>query len=142
MINKLALRAKVESALSELIGIYTLINDAGAIIGTTPAIVVETAAANVPVGTIRVAGLEVVIRPNLDLDIEQLHGGFLAAYSWEIYLKQWDLLGDTVEATSRLLRYVAEVSEVRPRVPRNTDIDTIETRSIILNYPEIIRQRA
>ena len=135
--DQLQVRGQIATLLGALIGTYTHVNDYGQEVGTSPALSIEEAAGNSPDSTVRVSGLEVVLRPNLAFSLIPLLGSTLLNHRWEILLKQWDAQGDTIAATSRLVAGLSEIVEVGPRVLRNTALDTIESRTITLEFPVI-----
>ena len=134
----LELRSEIAALLVDELGEYTYVDDLGIEVGTAPALVVQTAAGNDPDSNVTVTGLEVVIRPNLDIVTTPLIGTTLIANQWELQLKQWDLEKDTIVASRLLVAGLGEVTSVGPRVPRSTTLDTIETRTLVLEYQEIL----
>lgn len=137
MAEALEVRGRIAALLAGLIGTYTHVNDYGQVVGTSLALSIEEASGNSPDSTVRVAGLEVVLRPNLSAPMTPMLGSTLLTHRWEILLKQWDAQADTIAATTRLVGGLPELVEVGPRVPRSTALDTIETRALVLEFPEI-----
>jgi hypothetical protein len=137
MPNPLEVRLRIAVLLDGLIGTYTHVNDYGQEVGTSPALSIEEPSGNSPDSTVRVAGLEVVLRPNLASPMTPMLGSTLLSHRWEILLKQWDSEADTIAATTRLVGGLPEIVEVGPRVPRSTALDTIEARTLVLEFPEI-----
>lgn len=128
MIDTQALRELVSTALAAHVGAYTFSN--GQTIG---AIRVDDGSDPYDEEP-QVTGLEVVIRPNLEVPVTMFLGGYRQDFSAIILLKQWDIQNTTLEAMTALMPHLAaaptlQVEAVR-RITRNTRLDNIETLSI------------
>jgi hypothetical protein len=80
-----------------------------------------------------VTGLEVVIQPAIDSPTQQLLKASQADYKTTITLKQWDLGGNTLEASDRLISGLPNIERIGPRVLRNSALDNIESRTLTLS---------
>jgi hypothetical protein len=128
MIDIAELRATVATALASHIGSYTFSGGQ-----TVSAIRVDDGSDPYDEEP-QVTGLEVVIRPNLEIPVTLMMGGYRQDFSAIILLKQWDIQKTTLEAMQALMPYLAaadnlQIGTVR-RVTRNTKLDNIETLSI------------
>lgn len=82
----------------------------------------------------RVSGLEVVIRPSLEVPISLLLGGYQQQFGGEIVLKQWSDALTTLPALEALLPPLIATDGLTigqiVRVTRSSRLDNIETLSI------------
>lgn len=133
----LTLRNQIENLLTNptpLLGTYSFVDAAGNVVATDYAIAVLTDGLYPPVGT-QISGLEVVIEPDSAVKVEPLLSENRVDTDIKITLKQWAAGETTVAATAVLLDGLPGLLGVRPRVPRNSVLDTIETQTIVLKEP-------
>jgi hypothetical protein len=133
----LALRSRIETQLTGLIGTYTFANGE-----QVPALTIDDGADsgnNPPEGT-GVSGLEVILQINAGYKLNGLIGGNLIYSQVAISLKQWEITATTIAATERLMA-LPELKEVGPRVLRSTKLDSIETQTLTLEFAMIYTLR-
>ena len=133
----LTLRNQIQTLLTNpvpLLGTYTFADAAGNVVATDYAIAVLTDGSYPPAGT-QIAGLEVVIEPDSATKVEALLTESRVDTDIKITLKQWTAGETTVAATSVLIDGLAGLLDIRPRMPRSSMLDTIETQVIILKEP-------
>jgi hypothetical protein len=135
--NILALRSRIETILTGLIGTYTFANGE-----QVPALTIDDGADsgnNPPEGT-GVSGLEVILQINAGYKLNGLIGGNLIYSQVAIDLKQWDITATTVAAMQRLMA-LPELKAIGPRVLRSTKLDSIETQTVTLEFSTIYTLR-
>lgn len=93
----LTLRSQLASALSGLVGTYTLSNGS-----TTPSISVRKIGEGLFPGT-SVTGLEVVIVQEADLEPVSIYGAAQVRDSWTVYLVAWGASADIATAGQRII---------------------------------------
>lgn len=133
----LALRNQIQTLLTSpvpLLGTYTFADAVGNVVATDYAIAVQTDGSYPPTGT-QIVGLEVVIEPDSATKVEALLTESRVDTDIKVTLKQWNAGETTVAATSVLIDGLPGLLDIRPRVPRSSVLDTIETQVIILKEP-------
>lgn len=110
MIDLIGLREALETALSDDLGTYTFVTDAGS--QTTPAIAVDLGDGNYPPPGSRVEGLECVLIFRPETPIKVLMGGYEETYLVQITLKQWDATLTTVSALEKVLIALGTLPEI------------------------------
>lgn len=131
------LRSDLLQILGDLIGTYTKGSQA------TPAIEIDLGTRGEVLATgvqfpvrPKVTGLEVIVQPDTELTHEYLIGSRRKDIQTLLTLKQWDITKTTIEATDAIVDNLRtpgfRIERVRPPVLRSTDLDTVESRAIVL----------
>lgn len=122
------LRTRVLEATQKIIGKYTLSNNQ-----ILPALAIDDNGKYPPAGT-KVEGLEIVIIPC----INSIYRPGVNSQRWEyvsrVLLKQWNLDGDTIEATEKIVPLLGNKVQVAPRILPNESLGNIESRAITFSY--------
>lgn len=126
MIDVLELRSTIETALADHLGTYLYSNGL-----TVPAIWVEEGETLLERS---IAGLEVVIRPSLEVPIALTLDGYSQTFTAMVTLKQWDVEQTTLEAMPLLLSALRSIDFLQVgsprRIVRSSKLDNIETLSV------------
>lgn len=136
LISIAALRSRLATALADELGTYTYKSAAGSTLSITPALKIEDGSFPLVQGKVwdqrpEVAGLEVVIRPQLESDFQALLGRqYTLDHTTVITLKQWNLSDTVLTAAALLISELRDVLDsIGPRVVRNTSFDSVESQS-------------
>lgn len=130
------IRDRVQTALSSYLGTRTYSTASGD--ADIPALVIDYGRYQDVSGTTwagkvkKQTGLEVVIQPQTQFDLEIFHGNqFGLQYTTTVTLKQWDMTDSVVAAATALVRAIPDLLAPGPsiRVQRNSDIDTVESQA-------------
>lgn len=96
----MAIKSSCISSLNGLLTTYTLPNGV-----VTDAVAINPILGNdvfPPEGTKTGEGIEVVIYYP-EVKVNKIFAGYSKDYLWQIYLKQWDMKDDTIEASERVI---------------------------------------
>jgi hypothetical protein len=123
------LRTLILKATKDIIGKYTFANNQ-----TIPAFAIDDNGKYPPAGT-KVEGLEIVIVPCVN---SIYRPGLGNTQRWEyvsrVFLKQWNLDGDTIEATELIVPLLGNKVQVSPRILPSESLGNIESRTITFSY--------
>lgn len=126
MTDLAALRAEIITVLGENLGTYTFSEGQ-----TTPAIGIDDGSDPFVEQPDR-TGLEVIIQPDQDLELEpMLAGDKRLNASVYIVLKQWDI-ADTTKAARELLIKSLPIDRIESLSPRASELDIIEVCTLAI----------
>ncbi len=138
MIDLLALRSTLETALAPHLGTYTFSTG-----GTTPAVKVESGAIDASEQP-SVQGLELVIIESPEIPFSSVMGGYREVYTALVILKQWDITATTLEARSPLIQALMGLDNLLvsggKRVVRTSRLDNIETLTVQVSQSFLVEE--
>lgn len=132
------LRNRVATALATELGTKTFATNRGE--QTVQALTVDDGSVPVTSGVIwyqkpkRHTGLEAVIEPEIDSNMQPLLGGdYYLTHTTRITLKQWDITKSVSTARSLLIKELGNLIDVvGPKIGRNAGLDSIQQQSFDL----------
>lgn len=128
--NILRLRDKIINALDDLLGYYIVSGN------HIPACIIDGNGRYLAQG--KVKGLEVVIIPNVSVELLAMLHSNQWRVKHEISLKQWGD-GDLIEPLSRIVPLLGNKVEINPRILPVEELGNIETQKITFTTVEVRR---